>query len=181
MLKKEWLEIRAMEKGQLLTEETEEEIIEKIKKSEAKDDKVVKVVEEMKKIGVKVLRNDEWQIEDELVLKEKKVYVSKDEELRLEIIQLHYDTPITGYEEQWKIVELVTRNYWWPEVTKEVKQYVKGCDQYQRMKNRVEIPVGKLRLNPVLKNHGNIYQQTLLQSYQYLGVVKATDESSQSS
>ena len=86
MLKKEWLEIRAMEKGQLLTEETEEEIIEKIKKSEAKDDKVVKVVEEMKKIGVKVLRNDEWQIEDELVLKEKKVYVSKDEELRLEII-----------------------------------------------------------------------------------------------
>jgi len=56
---------------------------------------VVKVVEEMKKVGVKVLRNDEWQIEDELVLKEKKVYVSKDEELRLEIIQLYHDTPIT--------------------------------------------------------------------------------------
>ena len=94
MLKKEWLEIRAMEKGQLLIEGTEE-IIEKIKRSEAKDNKMVKIVEEMKKVGVKVLRNDEQQIEDELVLKEKKVYVSKDEELRLEIIQLHYDTPIT--------------------------------------------------------------------------------------
>ena len=45
MLKKKWLEIRAMEKGQLLIEEAEEEIIEKIKKSEVKDDKVVKVVE----------------------------------------------------------------------------------------------------------------------------------------
>ena len=100
MLKKEWLEIRAMEKGQLLIEGTEEAIIEKIKKPEAKDDKVVKVVEEMKKVGVKVLRNDEWQIEDELVLKEKKMYVSKDEKLRLEIIQLYHDTPITGYEEQ---------------------------------------------------------------------------------
>jgi len=35
---------------------------EKIKKSEAKDDKVVKTVKKMKKAGVKVLRNDEWQI-----------------------------------------------------------------------------------------------------------------------
>ena len=64
MLKKEWLEIRAMEKGQLLIKEVEEEIIEKIKRSEAKDDKVVKIVEEMKKTAVKVLRNNEWQIKD---------------------------------------------------------------------------------------------------------------------
>ena len=75
-----------MEKIQLLIEEAKEEIIEKIKKSKAKDDEVVKIVEEMKKTGVKVLRNDEWQIENELVLKEKKVYTPKDEELRLEII-----------------------------------------------------------------------------------------------
>jgi len=64
MLKKEWLEIRAMEKRQLLIKEVEEEIIEKIKISEAKDDKVVKIVEEMKKTAVKVLRNNEWQIKD---------------------------------------------------------------------------------------------------------------------
>ena len=58
ILKKKWLEIRAMEKVQLLIEEAEEEIIEKIKKSEAKNDEIVKVVEEIKKTGVKVLRND---------------------------------------------------------------------------------------------------------------------------
>ena len=45
----------------------------------------------MKKAGVKVLRNNEWKIEGELVLKEGKVYVLKDEELRIEIIQLHHD------------------------------------------------------------------------------------------
>ena len=59
MLKKEWLEIRVMEKGQLLIEEVKEEIIEKIKRLEAKDNKVVKIVEEMKNVGVKVLRNNE--------------------------------------------------------------------------------------------------------------------------
>jgi len=132
-----------------LIEGAEEEIIEKIKKSEARDDKVIKAVEEMKKARVKVLRNEEWQIEDDLVLKEGKVYVLRDEKLRLEIIQLHHDTLIAGYGGQWKMIELVTRNYWWPGVTKEVKQYVKGYDQCQRMKNRAEMPAGKLRFNEV--------------------------------
>ena len=44
---------------------------------------------------------------------------------------------------------MVTRNYWWPEVTKEVKQYVEEYDQYQRMKNKAEIPARKLRPNAV--------------------------------
>ena len=32
---------------------------------------------------------------------------------------------------------------------KEVKRYVEGCNQYQRMKNRVEKPAGKLRSNQI--------------------------------
>jgi len=51
MLKKEWLEIRVMEKEQLLIGRAKEEIIEKIE--------VVRVVEEIKKAKVKILRNDE--------------------------------------------------------------------------------------------------------------------------
>jgi len=43
-----------------LIEGAKDEIIEKIKKSEAKDDEVVKVMEEIKKAEVKVLRNYEW-------------------------------------------------------------------------------------------------------------------------
>ena len=40
----------------------------------------------MKKVRVKTWREEEWQIEEELVLKEGKVYVLKDKELRVEII-----------------------------------------------------------------------------------------------
>ena len=122
---------------------------EKDKEARDKDKEVIKVVEEMKKAGVKTLRDEEWQIEKGLVLKEGRVYVPKDEKLRVEIIQLYHDTPIAGHGGQWKTVELVTRNYWWPGVTKEVKRYVEGCDQCQRMKNRAEMPVGKLRPNQV--------------------------------
>jgi len=49
---------------------------------------VVRVVE---KVGVKVLRENKWQIEGDLVLKKGKVYILKDEKLRVEIIWLHHD------------------------------------------------------------------------------------------
>ena len=71
-----------------------------------------------------MLRNDEQQTENELMLKEKKVYVLKNESLRLEIIWLYHNTLIAGHKRQQKIIELVTRNYQWPGVTKEVKQYI---------------------------------------------------------
>jgi len=51
--------------------------------SEAKNDKIVKAVEKIKKAEVRILRNDEWQIEDNLVLKEEKVYVSKNKSLNV--------------------------------------------------------------------------------------------------
>ena len=56
MLKEKWLEIRAIEQ---LVEGPEEEIVKKIKEARDKDEKVIKVVKEMKKAGVKMLRNEE--------------------------------------------------------------------------------------------------------------------------
>jgi len=53
----------------------------------------------MKKAEVKVLKNDEWQIEDDLVLKERNIYVPKNKKLRLEIIQLHHDILIAEHRE----------------------------------------------------------------------------------
>ena len=94
MLKREWIEVRAMEQ---LVEEPEEEIVKKIKEVRDKDEEVIKAVEEMKKAGVKTLRDGEWQIEEELVLKEGRVYIPKNKKLRVEIIWLHYDMLIAGH------------------------------------------------------------------------------------
>ena len=46
---------------------------------------------------------------------------------------------------------MVTRNYWWPEVIRNVGRYVEECNLRQRMKNRTEKIVGKLKLSEVLK------------------------------
>jgi len=93
LIKDNW--IRNMYK--VVVEGPEVDILEKIKKARSKDEDVVRVVEEIKKAGVKELRGDEWKIEGELVLKEGKVYVPKDEELRVEVIWLHHDVPVAGH------------------------------------------------------------------------------------
>ena len=136
---------------EVVVEGLEVDILKKIKKAKSKDEDVVRVVEEMKKGEIRELRGDEWKIEGELVLKEGKVYMPKNEELRVEIIQLHHDILVAGHRGRWKIVELVTRNYWWPGVTRDVGKYVEECDLCQRMKNRTEEPVGKLKLSKVLQ------------------------------
>ena len=57
------------------------------------------------------VKEEEWQIEGDLVLKEGKIYVSKNKVLRVEIIWLHHNVLIAGHGEKWKMIELVTRNY----------------------------------------------------------------------
>jgi len=89
----------------------EGDLKERIKKAQERDERVVKVVEELKKIGIKTLKDEEWEIEDGIVMKEGRIYIPEGE-LRGKIIQLHHDTPVEGHRGRWKTVELVTRNYW---------------------------------------------------------------------
>jgi len=105
----------------------------------------------MKKARVKELRGEEWKIEGDLVIKEGKIYIPKDVELRAEIIWLHHDVLAAEHRGQWKTIELVTRNYWWPGVMRDVGRYIEGCDLCQRMKNRMEEVAGKLKLSEVLE------------------------------
>ena len=85
------------------------------------------------------------------MLKEGKVYILKNEALRVEIIQLYHDVLVVGHGERWKMTELIIRNYWWLGVMRDVKQYVEGCDMYQKIKNRIEVLVGKLKLSEILE------------------------------
>ena len=49
------------------------------------------------------------------------------------------------------MVKLVTRNYWWLRVIRDIGRYVEECDLYQRIKNRIEKLVGKLKFSEVLE------------------------------
>jgi len=111
-----------------------ESLRERIRKAQEGDEKIVKAVEELKRAGIKALKDEEWEIEDRIVLKEGRIYVPEGD-LKREIIQLYHDTPVGGHRGRWKMAELIVRNYWWPKVTKKVGRYVDGCDVCQRYKN----------------------------------------------
>jgi len=49
-------------------------------------------IEEMKQADIKILRNEEWQEENRLMLKDRKIYIPKDKKLRTKVIWLYYDT-----------------------------------------------------------------------------------------
>jgi len=57
LLKRKRLEVRAIQMTEVVIEGVD--LLEKIRKSKAKDNKVVKAVEEMKQAGVKILRDKE--------------------------------------------------------------------------------------------------------------------------
>lgn len=76
-----------------------EDVLKKIKKSKIRDNEVVKAIDEINRVGVKVLWNKEWRKKKQMLLKERKVYIPKDEELQTEIIQLHHNTLAVGHKE----------------------------------------------------------------------------------
>jgi len=57
LVKLEWLEARKAEVVEIIVDGVD--LLEEVRKSKVKDDKVVKVVEEIKRVGVKMLRDEE--------------------------------------------------------------------------------------------------------------------------
>ena len=58
---------------------------ERIRRAQEGNKKVVKVVEELKRAGIKMLKNEEWKIENGIVMKEGRIYMPEGE-LREDII-----------------------------------------------------------------------------------------------
>jgi len=74
----------------------ENDLRKKIKKAQGEDKKVVKAVEELKKAGIKMLRNKKWMVKEKLVMKEEQIYILESK-LRREVICLYYNTPVRGH------------------------------------------------------------------------------------
>jgi len=57
LVKPKWLEVRKTETVEIIVKGVD--LLEEVRKSKVKDNEVVKAVEEMKRAGVKMLRNEE--------------------------------------------------------------------------------------------------------------------------
>ena len=109
------------------------------------EDPVARAAAELKKgKSTRSIRKAEWEVEDGILKFRERIYVPNDPDLRRQILSQHHDSKIAGHPGRWKTLELVSRNYWWPRLSRFVASYVRGCDLCQRTKPIRRPPTGEL-------------------------------------
>ena len=97
-------------------------IIKKIRKNNTREKEVTQALE--KKDGLA------WE-EDGMAYMEGRIYVPNNKKLREEILKEHHDSADIGHLEQYRMLELLKRTYWWPGLKEDIKKYVQECLKYQ--------------------------------------------------
>ena len=82
---------------------------------------------------------------DGIFFRKGKVWIPSDPALRLKIMEAEHDSQVAGYIGMDKIMEMVDRNFYWPEIGKDIEDYVCSCEDCQ--KNKV----------PRYKRHGTLH------------------------
>jgi transposase InsO family protein len=63
-----------------------------------------------------------------------RIYVQCVAKIREDMIELIHGSILSGHPGMAKTVELITRNWWWPNLKKDVDTYIKACETCQRAK-----------------------------------------------
>ena len=82
---------------------------------------------------------------------------------RRKIIQAYHDVPAYGHPGINRTKDLVAKYYWWPQMNKDVHEYVKGCAQCQQ--NKVNTHPRKAPLSPITPTTGALPFQTIAMDF----------------
>jgi hypothetical protein len=142
--------IRALEGLQVFGEERDllRDIRKGIREGEP-EEAISKVVKELKASSARTVRSAEWNIDQDVLYFRGKIYVPEYLDLRRRIVSLCHDTRVAGHPGRWKTLELVSRNYWWPQMSRYIGKYTSTCDLCIRTKVQRTKPIGELRPLPI--------------------------------
>jgi hypothetical protein len=98
-------------------------------KDDVQEESVAKAAREFRKDKSRgTVKSAEWSESDGLLMFRSKIYVPNDRDLRCRIIEQHHDMCVAGRAGCFKTLELVSRNYWWPQMSRYIGIYVKHGD-----------------------------------------------------
>ncbi|KAH0611479.1 uncharacterized protein H6S33_010744, partial [Morchella sextelata] len=85
-------------------------------------------------------------VKNSLIFYKNRWYIPKDKKLQMEILSDTHDSKVAGHFGQFKTLERVKNNFFWPNMDKDVEEYVRRCDSCQRNKTSRHKKFGILQL-----------------------------------
>ena len=79
----------------------------------------------------------------------RQIVIPNDDSLRLDILRHYHDGPLAGHPGATRLLELVSRVFWWPHLARDATNYVLSCDLCQRNKPQSGKPSGFLQQLPI--------------------------------
>ena len=92
------------------------------------EEPIAKVVQQLCKSATRSVRLAEWSQRDGLLYFRGRIYVPPTSDLRRCIVFLCHDTKIAGHAGCFKMLEPVSQNYWWLNMSRSISQYISTCD-----------------------------------------------------
>ena len=84
-----------------------------------------------------------------LLLFEGKIYIPDDKDIKLCVLHSHHDSASAGHFGQDKTLSLISRDFYWPRMTNDVREYVSSCYECQRNKTPRHKKYGLLHPLPI--------------------------------
>jgi len=156
LLRPELFAIQAL-KG-IQSEGPEKDILREIRQENQNGDQeepVAKAVRELRQTSGKMVCSMEWSENDGILRFRGKIYVPRNTDLQRRVVSLCHNTKVAGHPGCWKTLELVSRDYWWPQMSRYLGQYVGTCDLCLRTKPIRQAPVGELHPLQILDSRWN--------------------------
>jgi len=84
------------------------------------------------------------EMKDGCVYRKGILWIPNDKDLIPQILESEHDTKVAGHMWQDKMIELIRRNFWWPQMNKQITDFIRSCLQCQENKAARHQPYGLL-------------------------------------
>ena len=120
-----------------------------IKNYAKKDKRMINICRNLLNNPHRSSRLRHFQLQDDILLYKNLVYVPHHLPLQLQILKTYHDSPASGHFGQAKTLELIQRDFWWPNMRQFTNKYIASCDICARSKGIQHKPHGLLQPLPV--------------------------------